>query len=88
MARGRIVINSDRCKGCELCRTACPPHVITLADHLNAKGYRPAHLNDPEHKCTGCALCAAVCPDACIVVYRDLPIRQQQPVSRLAMGVI
>lgn len=88
MASGRIVINSERCKGCELCRTACPPQVISLANHLNAKGYRPVQLNDPDHNCTGCALCATVCPDACIVVYREHPVRQRQTAGRLAMGVV
>lgn len=72
MARGRIVIDAERCKGCELCRYACPQDVIKLADCLNNKGYRPALLLDPEHKCTGCALCAVVCPDACITVYREV----------------
>jgi 2-oxoglutarate ferredoxin oxidoreductase subunit delta len=72
MAQGRIVIDIERCKGCELCRSACPQHVIQLADSLNGKGYRPAVLADPEHRCTGCALCAVVCPDACITVYREV----------------
>jgi 2-oxoglutarate ferredoxin oxidoreductase subunit delta len=73
MASGRIVINEMRCKGCELCFSACPPDVITLAEHLNSNGYRPATLLDPDHLCTGCALCATVCPDAAITVYRNLP---------------
>lgn len=75
MATGRIVIDIEHCKGCELCRSACPPHVITLAEQLNNKGYRPAVLLDPAHQCTGCALCAVVCPDSCITVYRDLPVK-------------
>jgi 2-oxoglutarate ferredoxin oxidoreductase subunit delta len=72
MARGRIVIDGERCKGCELCRPACPPDVIGLADYLNSKGYRPVVLLDPAHDCTGCALCATVCPEGCITVYREL----------------
>ncbi len=72
MATGRVVIDVERCKGCELCRSACPQDVLALAEELNAKGYRPVILLDPAHDCTGCALCATVCPDGCITVYRDI----------------
>ncbi len=72
MATGRVVIDVERCKGCELCRAACPQDVLALAEELNAKGYRPVVLLDPAHDCTGCALCAVVCPDGCITVYRDV----------------
>jgi 2-oxoglutarate ferredoxin oxidoreductase subunit delta len=75
MARGRIIVDAERCKGCELCRFACPKDVIKLAETLNSKGYRSAVLLDPEHKCTGCALCAVVCPDGCITVYREIGTR-------------
>lgn len=72
MASGRVVIDIERCKGCELCREACPKDILALADELNSKGYRPVVLLDPRHDCTGCALCATVCPDGCITVYRDV----------------
>ena len=74
MATGRVVIDVERCKGCELCRSACPQDVLALAEELNAKGYRPVVLLDPAHDCTGCALCATVCPDGCITVYRDINV--------------
>ena len=76
MATGRIVIDAERCKGCELCRPACPQSVIQLAESLNTNGYRPAAFVDPTLSCTGCALCAVVCPDGCITVYRNLPQKQ------------
>ena len=86
MATGRIVIDAERCKGCELCRPACPQSVIHLADNFNTKGYHPAFYVDPEHACTGCALCAVVCPDGCITVFRDVPQRQVQHLNREALA--
>lgn len=70
MARGTVVIDTNRCKGCELCTTVCPQHVLIMADLYNARGYRPAQLVDPEGKCTGCTLCATICPDTVLTVYR------------------
>ncbi|WP_420644148.1 4Fe-4S binding protein [Candidatus Leptofilum sp.] len=85
MATGRIVIDAERCKGCELCRPACPQDVIKLANTLNAKGYRAAVYVDLEHECTGCALCAVVCPDGCITVFRDIPQKnKKQPREMMA----
>ena len=87
MATGRIVIDAERCKGCELCIPACPQSVVQLAESFNAKGYRPAAYVDPAHLCTGCALCAVVCPDGCITVFRNIPQKQKnqtQPQEVLA----
>ena len=71
MAKGRVVIDEERCKGCTLCTSACQQDVLHMADgRLNARGYHPVRLVDPEGRCTGCALCAVICPEACIQVYR------------------
>ncbi len=82
MATGRVVIDVERCKGCELCRHACPKDVLALAEELNSRGYKPVILLDPSHDCTGCALCATVCPDGCITVYRDVPAAKGSPGGR------
>ena len=74
-ARGHIVIEFERCKGCQLCAPVCPQGVIKLSDAFNAKGYRPAQLVDPDGECTGCAVCAVICPDAVITVYRQITPR-------------
>ena len=86
MATGRVVIDVERCKGCELCRSACPQDVLALAEELNAKGYRPVVLLDPAHDCTGCALCATVCPDGCITVYRDVAEKGRPAHGRARTG--
>lgn len=67
--RGAVVVNNERCKGCELCVVACPAGVLAMSKHVNAKGYNYAFMAN-EEACTGCANCAVVCPDGCITVYR------------------
>ncbi len=74
-AKGRIEIDAEHCKGCELCMGVCPQNVIRLSDAFNAKGYHPAQLIDPNLDCTGCAVCAVICPDAVITVYRQVTPR-------------
>jgi 2-oxoglutarate ferredoxin oxidoreductase subunit delta len=67
--KGAIVVNTERCKGCDLCVVACPTEVLALSNDVNGKGYNFSIMNN-EDNCTGCAACANVCPDACITVYR------------------
>ena len=68
--KGAIVVNTERCKGCELCAEACPLDLIHLADKMvNRRGYRYVEQSDAE-RCTGCTSCAIVCPDGCLTVYR------------------
>jgi 2-oxoglutarate ferredoxin oxidoreductase subunit delta len=66
---GKIVIDQELCKGCELCIAFCPQKLIALADKLNAAGYLPSMFKDTG-ECTGCASCASVCPEVAIEVYR------------------
>jgi 2-oxoglutarate ferredoxin oxidoreductase subunit delta len=74
VAKGHILVDQAMCKGCELCTTVCPYHLIHMAEFFNAKGYRPAMLADPEGRCTGCTLCAMICPDAAITVFRQVKV--------------
>lgn len=67
--RGAIVVDVEKCKGCELCMVACPTQVIQLANEVNGKGYQYSYMANPE-ACIGCASCALVCPDSCITVYK------------------
>ena len=66
--RFKLVFNRDKCKGCELCVSFCPKHLLALDAALNASGYHPAGLTDQD-ACVGCASCALMCPDCCISIY-------------------
>jgi 2-oxoglutarate ferredoxin oxidoreductase subunit delta len=64
-----VEIATDRCKGCELCISACPKGVLELDQSVvNALGHHPVRLTDPAG-CTSCVLCARVCPDAVLTIY-------------------
>ena len=49
--KGAIVVDTERCKGCNLCVVACPLNVIALTKEVNVKGYNYAHqiLEDTLH---------------------------------------
>jgi 2-oxoglutarate ferredoxin oxidoreductase subunit delta len=66
--KGAIVINIERCKGCEICVPVCPESTIAMAKNVNGKGYHYAEV--VSDNCTGCTNCAVVCPDGVITVYR------------------
>ena len=66
----KVTFNTDRCKGCELCTTVCPKHIVVMdANVVNHKGYHPATVKEME-LCIGCASCAIICPDSVITVEK------------------
>ena len=69
-AKGFIEVDIERCKGCELCISACPPKIkcLKMSDVTNAKGY--FYSVQFEETCIACNGCAIVCPDSCITVYK------------------
>jgi len=77
---GKIIIDTERCKGCGLCVEICPRGSIVISKNSNKKGYFPAQAINSD--CTGCSMCAIICPDAVIEVYRDTNIVDTQQNSK------
>mgnify|MGYP002074571126 FL=1 len=69
MAKGKITIDENICKGCELCVSVCPKKVLKLSEtRINEAGYNPAEVVNDE--CIACTSCARMCPDSAITVEK------------------
>ncbi len=66
----KVVINSEFCKGCELCTSACSKKLLKIGKEFNKSGYYTVVFINKEEECTGCALCAEMCPDLAIEVWK------------------
>lgn len=78
--KGDILIDIEKCKGCELCAVACPQDALKLSQKINSKGYH--FIVKVEDNCTGCVNCALVCPEGIIKVYRKT-LNKKEPVATI-----
>lgn len=68
----RVVFIEDRCKGCLLCTTVCPVHIIEKSQRFNRQGYQVVEVpEDKAELCTGCASCGTICPDVAVRVFKS-----------------
>jgi len=79
--KGDIIVDIEKCKGCELCAAACPQGSLELSRKLNSKGYH--YIVRIEDNCTGCTNCALVCPEGIIKVYRKTD-KKKEPVATIS----
>ena len=62
-----IIIQSQLCKGCELCVYFCPESILEMGDELNTKSYHYPHvLPNKEADCKQCRYCERICPEMAI----------------------
>ena len=69
-----VVINNERCKGCEICVNACPQQNLELSDNVNSLGYHYVVFSEIGKRgaCTGCKICWWVCPEYAILEVRKV----------------
>ena len=72
MAKLMVIIDTDSCKGCELCISVCPKQVLTVdKTNFNARGVYPVKT-DKQEECIGCASCALMCPDGVLTIQKEV----------------
>ena len=74
--KGDIIIDVERCKGCELCVEACPKDALETSRQVNSKGY--LYIVKVDDNCTGCQSCALVCPEGGVTVFRKVEGKKEQ----------
>ena len=62
--KGAIVVDIERCKGCEVCVGACPTNVIGMHEQVNGKGYHYAYMANADWMYRLCKLCHSL-PGRC-----------------------
>lgn len=70
LARGRVLVVKDRCKGCEFCVNYCARGVLGMSKSFNRKGYHYPEA-DPARTCVNCRFCEAICPEFAIFSVED-----------------
>ena len=62
-----ILVDSNLCKGCDICIITCPKNVFAKSEKVNKKNVYVPYAAD-EEACTKCGLCELSCPDQAIYV--------------------
>jgi len=78
LEKSLVIIDSERCKGCDLCVVTCPEGNLELSSSLNQSGYHPAifTFHGKKGDCTACGICYWVCPDFAIAEVKTLKKEQ------------
>jgi len=67
--RGRIEIDSEKCKACNVCVETCPTNAYTWIEEQGKRYLQLSHA-----KCVFCGMCEEVCPYKAIRITNDFEL--------------
>jgi 2-oxoglutarate ferredoxin oxidoreductase subunit delta len=84
----KLVIDENRCKGCNLCTMVCPYKIFRPGKNQNRRGIVVPELDRPE-RCANCRLqhlygrtlcgvCQMICPDQAIRWEEEAPYQARK----------
>ncbi|ADR18195.1 indolepyruvate ferredoxin oxidoreductase subunit alpha [Calditerrivibrio nitroreducens] len=66
----KVIIDTDKCKGCGICIVYCPKKILRFSGKFNTSGYNYVECID-EFLCILCKSCALMCPDVIFTLKKD-----------------
>jgi len=66
----KVLLDTEKCKGCGYCINVCPKKVIRFGDKFNKEGYKFIQID--ETNCIGCGSCHTICPDSVMEIYNNV----------------
>ena len=65
-----VIIDTNKCKACDLCVRACPKKLLKLGNSINSNSYQYVVITD-DKECVSCGNCAVSCPDRVLSVFQN-----------------
>ena len=70
MAKGEMVIDENKCRGCGYCVAFCKQECVVMSeDRFTPLGDLLPVVSHPD-ECTACGVCGRLCPHYAINVYK------------------
>lgn len=67
----KVLLTTDRCKGCNVCASHCPKGCLRIGEYINSSGYVAIQLV-AGRECIGCGLCVLACPEPRAITILEL----------------
>jgi len=91
--RYSLILDKDRCVGCEICQIICPREAIDIIKPVKVEGKKLNHpsIKVDKEKCSFCGMCDAICPFGAFILTingeRIVPVLEKESFPHLIRQV-